>query len=309
MKVAIIGAGINGLYLAKKLADLKNEVTVFDKKKEIGNSVCSGMFSRRLLDFIPESESLAENRIKSVKIHFPKKTIDAFFSKEFLIIDHSKLDKLAASLAQKSGAKIILESHIKEMPKGFDFVIGCDGYDSFVRKSLNLLEPELRLGIQGFTPLTEDKYDYVEVWPQKSGFIWKIPRGKEIEYGIISKPFTAALLLNNFLKKRSISLNSIKSKLIPQAVIIPRNNKISLCGDAAGLTKPWSGGGVIWGLFAADMLVRNFPDLDKYSKEANGFFSKKVFISKIALKLAYFFGFKFPIIIPKKVKIESDFLF
>ena len=308
MKIAVIGAGINGLFIGKKLAELGNKVTIFERKKEIGNNVCSGLFSMRLLDFIPEAEKLAENRIKSVKIHFPKKTIEVVFSKEFLVMSHSKLDKLIAELATKKGVKILLDNNIKELPNGFDMIIGCDGYDSIVRKKLKLNNLNSRLGIQGFI---KQKWDanFVEVWPQKSGFLWKIPRRDEIEYGVIASLFTASWLFKDFTKKRNISLTSIKSKVIPQGLDIPDNHKITLCGDAAGLTKPWSGGGVIWGLIAADILIKDFPDIKKYRTETTAFFKRKILLSKIALKLVYFFGFRFPWIIPSRLRIESDFLF
>lgn len=308
MKIAVIGAGINGLYIGKKLAELGHKVTIFEKKKEIGNNVCSGLFSMRLLDFIPEAEKLTENRIKSVIIHFPKKTIKVVFSKEFLVMSHSKLDKLIADLAAKKGVKILLDNNIKELPNSFDIIIGCDGYDSIVRKKLKLNIPSLRLGIQGFV---NEKWnaDFVEVWPQKNGFLWKIPRKNEIEYGVISNPFTASWLLKDFIKKQKVLLENIKSKIIPQGIIIPDNSEITLCGDAAGLTKPWSGGGVIWGLIAADILIKNLPDLKGYKAETLSFFKRKIWLSKIALKFVYFFGFKFPWIIPSKLKMESDFLF
>lgn len=308
MKIAIIGAGINGLYIGRKLAEAKNDVTIFEKKKEIGNNVCSGLFSKRLLDFIPEAGKLVKNRINSVKIHFPKKTIEVSFSKDFLVIDHSELDKLAAELAKKGGARILLNSGVKEIPEGYDAIIGCDGYDSAVRKSLKLDSPSLRLGIQGFSA-EKSNLDFVEVWPKKSGFLWKIPRGSETEYGAIANVFTASWLFRSFVKKMNVSLGPIKSKLIPQGLIIPDDEKNTLCGDAAGLTKPWSGGGVIWGLFAADMLLKHFPDFKKYKEEADSFFKKKIWISKIAIKLVYFFGFNFPWVMPTRNRIESDFLF
>lgn len=308
MKVAIIGAGINGLYIAKKLSELKNEVIVFEKKSKIENIVCSGLFSKRLLEFIPEAEKLIEKRIKSVKINFPKKTIEVSFSKEFLIIDHLKLDELVFEMAQKSGATIVFNSNIKEIPEGFDLVIGCDGFDSVVRKSLKLPDLSIRLGIQGFA---DEKWnaDYVEVWPQKSGFLWKIPRNEMIEYGIIASFFSASWLFKDFLKKKNILIKGIKSKAIPQGLILPEDDKIALCGDAAGLTKPWSGGGVVWGIIAANYLVRNFPDLRKYRKETASFFGKKIWFSKLAIKIVYFFGFNFPWLVPSKLKMESDFLF
>jgi len=96
--------------------------------------------------------------------------------------------------------------------------------------------------------------------------------------------------------------------LIPQGLMIPESEKITLCGDAAGLTKPWSGGGVIWGLTSAEILLKNFPDFLKYQKEMKKTFLPKIIFSKIATKIVYLLGFNFPWILPKNVKIESDFL-
>jgi len=361
MRVAIIGAGITGLYLAWKLSKKGYSVTVFEKKEKIGKEVCSGLVSEKILDFIPESQKLIQNEIDYCLIHFPKRTLKIQFSGKFFVINHSELDILVASLAEKSGAKIILNHPIKSgarpkggrveggwRPEGFDRIIGCDGANSIVRKSLGLAEPTLRLGIRGFTPhhfegtskfkpesfkngilnYKSTPYQsgggFVETWPTNNGFIWKIPRGKEgdeakasssrfatarvIEYGIIEKPGEAKKLLDNFLKEKNIQLESLNSALIPQGLIIPENSKITLCGDSAGLTKPWSGGGVVWSLIAADILLKNFPDFSKYQKEIKKFFLPKIIFSKMAKNLVYFFGFNFPWIFPKEIKIEGDFL-
>jgi len=389
MRVAIIGAGITGLYLAWKLSERGYEVTVFEKREKIGKEVCSGLVSEKFLDFIPalqnfsnknlggpESQKLIQNEIDYCLIHFPKRTLKIQFSGKFFVINHSELDILVASLAEKSGAKIILNHPIKSgarpkggrveggwRPEGFDRIIGCDGANSIVRKSLGLAEPTLRLGIRGFTPhhfegtskfkpesfkngilnYKSTPYQsgggFVETWPTNNGFIWKIPRGKEveedksssspfanawvgdelrsssrfatarvIEYGIIEKPGEAKKLLDNFLKGKNIQLESLNSALIPQGLIIPENSKITLCGDSAGLTKPWSGGGVVWSLIAADILLKNFPDFSKYQKEIKKFFLPKIIFSKMAKNLVYFFGFRSPWIFPKEIKIEGDFL-
>ncbi len=326
-KVAIVGAGITGLYLAWKLAEKGHQVTVFEKKEKIGKKACSGLFSERILEFIPQSQKLIQNQIESALIHLPecsegwrrtnvlrlpKKTIKVRFSKKLLVMSHFELDNLVAELAENSGVKIILNHNVTKQDlatfqKKFDRIIGCDGPNSVVRKSLGLSEPKYLLAIQGFISKS-DSSNFVETWPQKQGFIWKIPRGKEIEYGIISSPKEAKALFENFLRKNSLRLNKLEPGIVPQGFLIPKHSLITLCGDAAGLTKPWSGGGVIWGLIAAETLLKNFPNFLKYQKEMKKTFLPKIIFSKIATKIVYFLGFNFPWILPKNVKIESDFL-
>jgi len=307
MKIAIIGGGVCGLYLAWRLSEKGFEVIVFEKNKKIGKEACSGLFSQRIFYFIPQSERLVQNKIKYTLLHFPHKTIKVNFSKNFFVMRHYELDRLVLSLAEKAGAKIILEKKIEFLPEGFDKIIGCDGANSKVRSLLGLKNPNFRLGIQGFVS-EHNSSDFVETWPTKNGFLWKIPRGDETEYGIIEKPELAKNLLDKFLKERRISLYQIKSALIPQGFVIPSELDVTLCGDAAGLTKPWSGGGVIWGLMACDILLKNFPDFLKYRKELKKIFLPKIYLSKIATKMVYFLGFKIPRCLSREYKIESDFL-
>lgn len=305
MKVAIIGAGISGLYLAWKLSEKKNEVVVFEKESELKRKACSGLISERIFKFVPESKKLIENKIKFVLIHFPKKTLKINFKKDFFVVDSFELKKILFSLAQKSGAKIFFGHSIYTLPIGFEKIIGCDGANSNVRKILKLKKPNFYLAIQGFLEERENS-NFVETWPTKYGFLWKIPRKNETEYGIIEKTKRARKIFEEFLKKRN--LKRLNSAIIPQGFSIPKNKKITLCGDAAGLTKPWSGGGIIWGLMAAEILLRNFPDFLNYQKEMKMFFPLNILISKLAKKIIYFFGFNFPFLLPKKFKIDGDFL-
>lgn len=320
MKIAIIGAGINGLYLAWKLSEKGHKVAVFEKKEKIGKEQCSGFFSERLFDFIPKAKKIIQNKIDYILINYPRKQIRIEPQRQFFIMNHAELDRLAAGLAMRAGAEILLGREMREMPQGFDRVIGCDGYNSFVRRMLGIGKPDFRFTIQGFIE-EENRDNFVETWAAPggftphhffrkdgAGFIWKIPRGEETEYGIMAGPQKAKPIFDDFVKKRGLKLERTMSSVVPQGFLIPNHKSITLCGDAAGLAKPWSGGGVIWGLMAAGILLKNFPDFIKYRNDLKKSFLVKILFSKLATKMSYFIGFNFPFLLPKKIKIEGDFL-
>ncbi|MFW6282673.1 MAG: hypothetical protein ACOC1P_01285 [Minisyncoccales bacterium] len=307
-KIAIIGGGTIGLYLAFKLAE-SNKVEVFERKKEIGKKCCSGLFSKRILSSIPESKDLIENKIEMVKIHFPKKEIKVNLSQTLFVMSHFKLDKLIAQKAKRKGANINLNEAVLSLPENYDYIIGADGYDSVTRKEVGLSKLPIRLGIKGFID-KKDNSEYVEVWPTKhNGFLWKIPRGKRVEYGILEESKYAKEDFNKFLSKKNIKIKEKCSGLVPEGLSFPDDSKVTLCGDAAGLTKPWSGGGVIWGLTAANHLVSAFPDFDKYQKVVLNKFKPKIKLSKLGLKIFYFLGYNLPWFLPKKMDIDTDFIF
>ncbi len=304
-KTAIVGAGTIGLYLAWKLSKLGHKVTVFEKRGEIGKKVCSGLISERLLSFIPLTEDLIEHKINSCLIHFSKKEITLKMKPVHLIIDRQKLNTLLASLAQDAGTEILFGQSV--VSSEFDRVIGCDGALSETRKKLGLPQPFFRLGLQFFHS-QEDYSQQVDTWPINSGFCWKIPRGKNIEYGAMGKIGLVKKEFFKFLSQENISTQEeIEAALIPQGLILPKTGETTLCGDAMGLTKPWSGGGVIWGLTAADILLKSFPDFRKYHQRAKRFFLPKLYKAKISVPLTYLLGSNCPFLLPSRISRDNDF--
>ncbi len=309
MKVAIIGAGICGLYLSSELARNGYKVVVFEAKGGVGEKRCSALYSERIYDFIPESKGFIENKIDYSLLHFPKKDIRLSFKKEFWVIDRKKLEKFLYKESLKNGTKFFFRTRIEEIPPGFDRVIGCEGSFSITREKIKIKKPKRYFAFLG--NVKERNFSrFVENWPLKNrGFIWKIPRGNSTEYGIIGEsPRKVKETFERFLKNSKIKLESLNPAVISSGFALPSQERVTLCGESAGLTKPWSGGGVIWGLKSASILLKTFPDFLKYKRQTTRFFLPKILVSERITKMVYILGFRYPFLLPAKIKIDNDFL-
>ena len=241
MRVGIVGAGINGLWLAWRLAEKGNDVTVFEKKTTIGKAACSGLVSERIWDFIPRRSDMVKNVINKGRVNFPSRTIELDFTPRMLVLDHAELDRYLAELATKAGAKILLghsftrlfyhkgkkpqiavnasqanepsvpvkHTHVYE----FDVLIGSDGPHSLVRKQLGFRDPDLRLGVFCYVS-KKSSSNTIEVFPHKNGFSWIIPRGDSLEYGTLEKPDVAKKYFEEFCRSRRIKPKEIMSAMI-----------------------------------------------------------------------------------------------
>jgi digeranylgeranylglycerophospholipid reductase len=312
--VAIIGASMTGLYLAWRLSSRGFHVTVFERKNKIEGKACSTLVSERIYTFVPELKNFEEHQIASCKIHFPRTTVTLHFAPPFFCLKRQESQEKLADLAISAGAQIIFgydinRNTLSEVEKNYGRIIGCDGALSPTRKLLGLPDPSFQVGIQIFAK-ERDFSDAAEAWPLKKGFVWRIPRGESVEYGIMDDIKSAQLNFEKFCRERAVSLENseIKSALIPCGLRLPQNEKVTLCGDAAGMAKPWSGGGIIWGFTAADMLIKHFPDFTAYQKEAKAFFLPQITGGIIASRIVRLLGNYVPSLLPRSRIYDNDFL-
>lgn len=144
-------------------------------------------------------------------------------------------------------------------------IVGCDGPVSTVRRECEIPEPGEKLqGLLGFSEETEPE-EFVDVHlTAPTFFAWRIPRGAAgTEYGLAAPPGERAReLFDAFTTEYGVEVGEVCAGVIP---IDPPDritgHRSVLIGDAAAQTKPFTGGGIVYGMTAADHAAREIdPD-------------------------------------------------
>ncbi|PSP63052.1 electron transfer flavoprotein [Halobacteriales archaeon QH_8_67_36] len=287
--VVVVGAGPAGSRYARRAAENGQKVLVFEQG-EVGEPLaCSGHVSTDIWAFTEDArEELFQNEISGARFHTggPDSDDHPFYKDEVIsnVIDRVGLDKHLAGLAREAGADL-REGHtvvgvsedrdgVTVDARGPDgdvetyrakLVAGCDGPKSRVRRALGLPEPgELLHGVLGFDE-TPDHQDFVDVHlTVPTFFAWRIPRGDAgVEYGLAVPPGDdAPERFEAFVDGYDADVTRRCSGLIP--VGPPKRvtgSRSFLVGDAAAQTKPFTGGGILYGMTAADHAAREIdPD-------------------------------------------------
>lgn len=271
--VIVVGAGPSGLKTAELVAKKNYRVLVLEEHKEIGKPLkCAGLVSWRLLELLPNlPKEIIINTVDKAKFFSHSGASFVLKSKNpVYVIDRSKLDKFLAKEAKKSGAEIngstrfkrfryLNESIELETDKGkfkTKILVGADGANSKVAKLAGIKQPDnILLGIQATVNGNFDS-NSVELWFGYSispdFFAWVIPLDKnKARVGLATKP-KSKYYFEKFLEKR------IGRKKQPDVAGTIRfglmdtvADRILLVGDAASMIKPFSGGGVVYGLIGA----------------------------------------------------------
>ena len=310
----IVGAGPVGSQLAKKFSEKNLDVLVIERSKEIGEPLaCSGHVSPDIRDFLSDEEfkEIYQNEIEGANFHVSGKEY-SFYKDETVsyVIDRIGLDKIKAEQALEAGAEIKLGETVEKVEEKEDYVkistdkaeyeakmvAGCDGASSKVRDEVDLPEPDhFYQGILCFTDEDEDS-DFVDVMLDVPEFFgWRIPRSDSVEYGVgVPKGENPMQWLEKITEKfdigeedrRNICAGAIPVKS-PETVT---SERVFLVGDAAGQTKPFTGGGILYGMRAATVAGREInlenPDsLDEYEESWRKELGNEIFLGGFIEKI------------------------
>ncbi len=290
----IVGAGPAGSHLAKKFAKGGKDVLVIEQSSEIGKPLaCSGHVSPDIWDFVPEEERdrLEQNRIRGARFHPSDSSKYRFYKQDTVsyCIDRVELDKVKAEEAERAGAEYQLGEKVVDVSEKKRYVevttdkgdyrakmvAGCDGAGSTVRSRLGLPGPDhFYQGILCFSE-EEDGSDFVDVYLDVPEFFgWRIPRGDSVEYGAaVPEGENPVEWLEEVTGKHGVEGGDHCAGAIPIGPpATTTSRRAFLVGDAAAQTKPFTGGGILYGMRAAEIAaekidVSNPSSLDRYERE------------------------------------------
>jgi geranylgeranyl reductase family protein len=280
----VVGAGPAGARFARSAAERGRDVLVLEQG-EIGLPLaCSGHVSLDVWEYVPDADraALFQNDVYGARFHVggPESAGEPFYKREVIsnAVDRVGLDRALARAASEAGADVRDGHTVTDVEERRDrvvvtasgpdgvadhearMVVGADGPRSRVREACGLPEPrEFLHGVLGFDE-TPDHADYVDVHLTVPRFFaWRIPRGDGgVEYGLAARPGDdVSGRFDRLCEEYGVTLDRRCSGLIP--IGPPRRvtgRRSLLVGDAAGQTKPFTGGGILYGMRAADHAAR-----------------------------------------------------
>jgi electron-transferring-flavoprotein dehydrogenase len=290
--LVVVGVGPAGARTARRFAECGHDVLALESG-EVGRPLaCSGHVSTDLWTFLDDGarDALRQNEVRGARFHVDGPEAggsgERFYRDEPIsnVVDRVALDRRLADLAREAGADV-REGHtvtgVAERPDRVRLTVstpdgertvesrlvaGCDGPTSRVRRALDLPEPdELLHGVLGFDD-APDAGDFVDVHLTPPRFFaWRIPRGDAgVEYGLAAPP--GADVSGRFAALTDAYDADVDRRCSGTIPVGPPARTTSargfLVGDAAAMTKPFTGGGILYGMTAADAAARTVDPHD-----------------------------------------------
>ncbi len=278
----VVGAGPAGSQCAYKLGSLGYSVLQIEEHRSVGKPVeCTGVVSRRVTSMV-KTDSIV-NRVHGAHIYFPSgKNVHVSKNEETIIIDRERFDQDVSSAAIGEGVELRMNSvfldadlhdgsitvkYRKEgnvVEENAMALVGADGAGSTVRRNLYPNQKVRRMvsAYQVEAAVKMKDQDSVDVYlgsAYSRGFFgWAAPAGDLTRIGNAGFGMSRELFLNIFKKFLDPSKLSINGGLIPIRTLDRTYGERSvLVGDAGGIVKPLTGGGIYTGMLSGELAAES----------------------------------------------------
>lgn len=265
----VVGAGPVGAAAAERAASLGLSTLVLEEHGTIGHPVqCAGLLSTAAFAECLISDRPVLNRVQGARVVSDlggELVFDAGCTKA-LVVDRGELDREMALAASYAGAEFRLKSAVRRVDGdrvvtsgpcaseiGFGVLIAADGPRGTIARSLGMAQAPTHLGGVQADILLSEQIDprLVNIYPNAAPefFAWSIPvSDRMVRVGLCGETGVRDLF-QAFQARWSGSVVHLVSGTIPLGPMPKSYGKRTLfVGDAAGLAKPTSGGGIYTGV-------------------------------------------------------------
>ena len=281
--VVIVGGGPAGLYSGLRLARAGWCVELFEEHRDIGEPVhCTGVLARDVFDVFGLPTDVVLNELTTVRFYAPSGETVEYSTPdvEAVVIDRFQFDRQLADEAERVGVRI-RRARVTALEIGRDHVtVTADGARTRARVCVlacgasYALQRRLGLGLPGLmlqsaqVELPANRLGPVEVHfgadVAPGGFAWAVPVLRAdrmcVRVGVMcdsdaSRHFRR--LLGAIAPRWGAQMPegcSPRQKILPLAPIKRTyGDRVLVLGDAAGLVKPTTGGGIYYSLVSAEI--------------------------------------------------------
>jgi digeranylgeranylglycerophospholipid reductase len=281
----VIGAGPAGLQAARQLATRQLRVAVLEEHQVVGDPVhCTGVLAREAFDEFSLSSDSILNELTTARFISPSGQEFVYRTRvvEAVVVDRALFDQRLADEAVRAGAELVRGARVSAVASGDEgvtiqvtgqptlraraCVLACGGRYALHRQ-LGLGVPSLLLHtaqkeLPASTPGDVEVHFGSEVAPR--GFAWVVPvwRGNRsfARIGVMAEadaPTYFERLVERVASRWGVELplaGPPRLKILPlRRISRTYGDRFIAVGDAAGLVKPTTGGGIYYGLVSASI--------------------------------------------------------
>lgn len=265
----IVGAGPAGLRAAQVLTEAGRYTLVLEKNKAIGQTICAGGLTIRDMDFVPKN--IVDAEFNYMLLHTAKGSYDVDLgSHPVFTVDREKLGQWMAKEAQKAGAEIRTASRVSAVDGnhivvngekiGFEHIVGADGSNSIVRRSLNIPVNKTVIGIQYISKtLRKDLEVFVDDFRYILRYGWIFPHRGFTSIGMGGRTGKGALMrrsLDELCDKLSIEKTRFEAAHINFDYKGFAFESRFLAGDAAGFASGLTGEGIYQAILSGEEVAK-----------------------------------------------------
>ncbi len=276
--VIIVGAGPAGTAVAKEIKKSDFSFILIDKSTFPRKKVCAGVLPPRIYSEMNIPNELLERELLGYRLYSPSgRMFESTFTKPGLIVDRSRFDEYLIKKLEKKILKLnvinlrfhdrYLEVIGKNNSYKAKFVVGADGVNSIVRKSIGISLNTVAIAAQFEISLSQDEItnrigNWFEVYYLiPFGYGWISPLKNKLKVGIgsisqeLMKNTKESLykFMNHPLLKTKIKDGKIQNfelHKIPMSGPLQQlvADRTILAGDAGGFVYPGTGEGIYYAI-------------------------------------------------------------